>query len=237
MKNTENLPPYVAQHDCVILFDGVCKLCNAWSNFIIKYDVKKKFKLASVQSDEGKAILKHFGYPIDFYETMLVVEGDGPHCFEKSDAFFAVVKKLNFPWKFLMVFKVIPLPLRDWLYSRIALNRYKLFGKFDYCALPTPDHEDRYLSNTRTSTQLKTTSGHPTSTATSQQQHPRDIPASTGHPRDIQRRQHSEDNTAKTTSGHPTSTATSQQQHPRDIPASTGHPRDIQRKHEGINTK
>jgi predicted DCC family thiol-disulfide oxidoreductase YuxK len=143
MKSTFSLPPYIQQHDSVILFDGVCKLCNAWSNFIITYDVGKKFKLASVQSDEGKAILRHFGYPTDFYETMLVVEGNV--CFEKSDAFFAVIKKLNYPWKLLTVFKIMPLPVRNWLYDRIALNRYQLFGKYDYCSLPTPDHDERYL--------------------------------------------------------------------------------------------
>ena len=131
MKST--LPPYVKQQDSVILFDGVCKLCNAWSNFIIKYDVNKNFKLASVQSDEGQAILTNFGYPTDFYERMLVVEGD--RCFEKSEAFFAVVRKLNFPWKLLLVFRVMPLFIRDWFYSRIALNRYKIFGKYQYISL------------------------------------------------------------------------------------------------------
>lgn len=144
MKNTSSLPPYIRPHDSVILFDGVCKLCNAWSNFIITYDVDKRFKLASVQSDEGKAILRHFGYPTDFYETMLVVEGS--ICFEKSDAFFTVIKKLNFPWKWLTVFTIIPLPIKNWLYDRIALNRYQIFGKYDYCSLPTPDHDERYLN-------------------------------------------------------------------------------------------
>ena len=144
MKSTFSLPPYIQQHDSVILFDGVCKLCNAWSNFIITYDVDKRFKLASVQSDEGKAILRHFGYPTDVYETMLVVEGTV--CFEKSDAFFAVIKKLNYPWKLLTVFRVIPIPVRNWLYDRVALNRYQLFGKYDYCTLPTQDHDGRYLN-------------------------------------------------------------------------------------------
>lgn len=143
MKITEALPPLITKDDQVILFDGVCKLCNAWSNFIIKHDVQKKFKLASVQSDEGKALLIHFGYPADFYETMLVVIGN--RCFEKSDAFFTVMGQLNFPWKLLIIFRVIPLILRNWLYDRIALNRYAIFGKYDFCSLPLPDHGERYL--------------------------------------------------------------------------------------------
>jgi predicted DCC family thiol-disulfide oxidoreductase YuxK len=143
MKKTETLPPLVGPDDKLILFDGVCKLCNAWSNFIIKYDIDHQFKLASVQSTEGQAILKHFGYPTDFYDTMLVVEGN--QSFEKSEAFFAVMRKLRFPWRLIMIFKILPLAIRDWLYLRVALNRYKLFGKYDYCTLPSADHEYRFL--------------------------------------------------------------------------------------------
>lgn len=144
MKMANTLPPFIAQDDCVILFDGVCKLCNAWSNFIIAHDAEKKFKLASVQSREGAAILSHFGYSEDVYETMLLVEGE--RCYEKSEAFFRVVNRLGYPWRLVIIFRVIPLSLRDWLYDRIALNRYSLFGKYQYCSLPTPDHDSRYLN-------------------------------------------------------------------------------------------
>ena len=140
----ESLPPHLNKQDKVILFDGVCKLCNAWSNFIIRHDKKHRFKLASVQSQEGKDILKHFKYPTDFYETMLVVHGT--ICLEKSDAMFYVMKTLGAPWILISYFNIIPEKIRNWLYDRIALNRYKLFGKYDYCSLPTPDHEKRYLN-------------------------------------------------------------------------------------------
>ena len=69
MENT--CPTYLNASDQIIMFDGVCKLCNGWSRFIIRFDTCKKFKLCAVQSDEGQAILKWFGYPTDFYETML----------------------------------------------------------------------------------------------------------------------------------------------------------------------
>ena len=143
MKTTQTLPPYIQVSDRVILFDGVCKLCNAWSNFIIYNDGDKIFKLASVQSQEGQAILRHFGFPTDFFETMLLVEG--AQCFEKSEAFFRVMKQLHYPWKAVTLFRIMPAPIRDWLYDRIALNRYQLFGKYQTCRLPTPDHEARYL--------------------------------------------------------------------------------------------
>jgi predicted DCC family thiol-disulfide oxidoreductase YuxK len=138
------LPPNISSTDQVILFDGVCKLCNAWSNFIIKHDQKHVFKLCSVQSEEGQKILKHYSLPTDVYESMIYVEGDT--FYQQSDAFFQVIAKLGFPWRMMSVFRLIPKPLRNWLYDRIAFNRYRLFGKFDYCLLPVPDHEARYLS-------------------------------------------------------------------------------------------
>ena len=143
MINRENLPPHISDKDRVILFDGVCKLCNAWSRFIIKYDLQHVFKLASVQSDEGQAILRHFGLPTDYYETMLYIEG--AKAYEKSTAFLKVVRLLPFPIKLISICSLVPKFIRDWVYDRIALNRYKLFGKYKQCILPTADHESRFL--------------------------------------------------------------------------------------------
>lgn len=137
------MPPYIRSGDKVILFDGVCKLCNAWSRFIIKYDTQSVFKLATVQSDEGQAILKHFNLPTDHFDTMLFVDGD--MAYEKSTAFLNVVRLLPQPFKVISVIRVIPRVVRDWLYDRIALNRYKIFGKYDQCIMPTPDHDKRFL--------------------------------------------------------------------------------------------
>jgi predicted DCC family thiol-disulfide oxidoreductase YuxK len=130
-------------NDQIIMFDGVCKLCNRWSRFIIRFDVHKRFKLCAVQTDEGQAILQHFGYPIDYFETMLLVQGD--HVLEKSDSFLAVINQLPVPWRFIGVAKIFPKFFRDWLYDRIALNRYWIFGKYNVCLLATPDHEGRFL--------------------------------------------------------------------------------------------
>ena len=142
---TKTLPPNVGRDDCVILFDGVCKLCNGWANFIIEKDRKHFFKLCSVQSPEGVAILKHFGFPTEYYNTMLYIEG--AQCYQQSQAFFKVTHKLTYPWKAAGLFRILPQALNNWLYDRIALNRYKLFGKYDYCRLPTPDHQQRFLNS------------------------------------------------------------------------------------------
>ncbi len=137
------LPPYMKANDKVILFDGVCKLCHAWSHFILKFDRKKIFKLASVQSTQGRTLLDYFNYPTDDYQTMLVI--DGNQCLEQSDAFFHVMKMLGYPWKLILIFKLIPKAARDWLYLKIASNRYRWFGKKTTCTLPDSTEKGRFL--------------------------------------------------------------------------------------------
>ena len=90
----------------MILFDGICKLCNAWNKFIIKHDDQQRFKLCNIQSPEGQSILAHFNMPTDHFDTMLYAEGN--QYFDKSDGFLNVVNKLGFPWRILYGFKIIP---------------------------------------------------------------------------------------------------------------------------------
>ena len=137
------LAPGVSPSDKVVLYDGVCKLCGAWARFLIRFDRRRRFKLASVQSPEGQAILGWYGLSTEDFDTMLLVEG--PRMFVKSTAFIRIVARLPFPWFLLAIGWLIPAPLRHWLYDRVALNRYAIFGRFDACVLPTPDHEARFF--------------------------------------------------------------------------------------------
>jgi predicted DCC family thiol-disulfide oxidoreductase YuxK len=139
---TQSLPPKVGQSDQVVLFDGQCKLCTGWSRFLIRYDKRRKFKLCSVQSEEGQAILAWFDLPTDDFTTMLLVQGD--KALTKNDAFIVVIGQLPFPWKVVLVIRVIPKKIRNWIYDRLASRRYTIFGKHDRCVLPTPD-DDRFL--------------------------------------------------------------------------------------------
>lgn len=143
MVTANDYPPLVVQGDRVVLFDGVCKLCGAWAQFLIRYDRGHVFKLAPVQSPEGKAILRWLGLPTDHYETIVLVEGR--RAFTKSTAFLRVVARLPFPWPLAAVAWLVPWFIRDWFYDRIALNRYSLFGKHDVCLMPHPDHERRFV--------------------------------------------------------------------------------------------
>lgn len=135
--------PLLAPGETVVLFDGVCKLCNGWAKFLIRHDRHHRVRLASVQSAEGQALLTWAGLPVDALDTMAVIRGR--HYWVRSEAFFEVVAQLPAAWRILGLLRVVPRALRDWAYDRIALNRYRLFGKHDVCLLPTADHQRRFL--------------------------------------------------------------------------------------------
>lgn len=127
----------------IILFDGECKLCSAWVPFVIKRDPDAVFKFCSVQSPKGQELLSAYGLGTDHFETMVLIKGD--RAYFRSEAFFEIIKQLKKPWPWLRVLRVFPLRFRDWCYDRIALNRYKLFGKHNYCMIPSKEIQDRFL--------------------------------------------------------------------------------------------
>lgn len=135
--------PLLNPGETVVLFDGVCKLCNGWAKFLIRHDPHHRVRLATVQSSEGQALLAWAGLPLDAFDTMAVIRDR--HYWVRSEAFFEVVAQLPNPWPALQLMRVFPSWLRDWSYDRIALNRYRLFGKHDVCLLPTEDHQRRFL--------------------------------------------------------------------------------------------
>ena len=92
----------MSNEDKVILFDGVCKLCNGWVRFVVNNDMNRVFKLAAMQSDEGQAFLKHFKRSADEFETMLYI--DGNVVYEKSAAFFKIIREMTYPVRIMAVF-------------------------------------------------------------------------------------------------------------------------------------
>ncbi|MDO8695492.1 MAG: DCC1-like thiol-disulfide oxidoreductase family protein, partial [Pseudomonas sp.] len=107
------------------------------------HDRQQLFRLASVQSAEGQAILQYFGLPLDRFDTMAYVE-DG-QLLVRSTAVLRILAQLPSPWHWLSWLGLCPRPLRDWCYDRIALNRYRLFGRYDTCLIPSADHAKRFL--------------------------------------------------------------------------------------------
>ncbi len=109
----------------------------------MRFDRGYLLKICSVQSDQGQAILRWFGMPTDYFETMLLIRGN--QLLTKSDAFIVVMSQLPYPWKCCRIFKCIPVSIRDWIYDCIARNRYRIFGRFDQETTPRPDHQNRFL--------------------------------------------------------------------------------------------
>jgi len=137
--------PHVQYEERVVLFDAVCVLCHGWTKFLLRYDTQQRFKLCSVQSEQGQAILAHFGYPTDQFDTMLYVEAG--QAYQKTDAFLRIMAQLPRPWCWLRVMRLFPARARDWLYDRIARNRYRIFGQYQQCALPSSEHRARFLEH------------------------------------------------------------------------------------------
>ncbi len=135
--------PMLKPGETVVLFDGVCKLCNGWARFLIRHDRQQRVRLATVQSPEGQALLAWAGLPLDEFDTMAVIRDQ--HYWVRSDAFLEVINQLPAGWAVLKLLRYFPRSFRDCCYDRIALNRYRIFGKYDTCLLPDPDHERRFL--------------------------------------------------------------------------------------------
>ena len=128
----------------VILFDGICNLCNNAVQFVLKHDKKNLFRFASLQSDFGKSILIKYGLPTDnFNSFVLILNGKA---YTKSTAALSVAKMLSGPMKLLYGFIIVPAFIRNGVYNVIANNRYKWFGKKESCMLPSPDVAARFLN-------------------------------------------------------------------------------------------
>lgn len=130
-------------NDKIILFDGVCNLCNGVVQFIIKNDDKGKFKFASLQSDFGQQILSKNNLPTSDFNSFVFFEND--KIFMKSTAALKVLKGLGGKWKMLYVFIIVPKFIRDIAYDFIAKRRYSIWGKNESCMMPTPELKSRFL--------------------------------------------------------------------------------------------
>lgn len=130
----------------VVLFDGVCNLCNGAVNFMIDRDPDGKLKFASFQSDAGKELLRTMGLPVPEGDPTSIVFVVGDKAHDGSGAALRIAARLGFPWFLFSVFLVVPWFLRDLGYYLIAKNRYRWFGKGDACRVPTPELRARFLT-------------------------------------------------------------------------------------------
>ncbi|MBE0650374.1 MAG: DUF393 domain-containing protein [Bacteroidales bacterium] len=127
----------------IILFDGICKLCHFSVRFVIRHDKHEKFHFAQLQSKTGKHFLQKAGLPEDYQNGL--VYSDGKDFFLDSTAVLKILKELHGIWKLLYIFIFIPKKLRDGLYHIIAKSRYRIFGKYQSCPVPSKESASRFL--------------------------------------------------------------------------------------------
>jgi len=129
--------------DRLVIFDGVCNLCNGTVQFIIKRDRKKKFSFTTCQSHFGQDILMKSGFPAIDQSTVVYLKNGVP--FVKSKAVLKILRDLGCGWNLFYILILIPPFIRDYVYNIIAKNRYKILGKQESCMVPTSEIMDRFL--------------------------------------------------------------------------------------------
>ncbi|MEZ4406584.1 MAG: thiol-disulfide oxidoreductase DCC family protein [Polyangiales bacterium] len=131
----------------VVLFDGVCNLCNGAVQFIVDRDPTGRFRFASLQSTAGERLLRERGVtpPEGDPESVLLVEGE--RVWSHSDAALRIARGLARPWRWAWVFVVVPRVIRDAVYRWVARNRYRWFGKSEACRVPTPELRARFVKD------------------------------------------------------------------------------------------
>ena len=129
----------------LFVFDGYCVLCSGGASFVMKHDPERKIQFASAQSALGQRLYAACELPID--DSYLLIDSNGWHI--KSDGYFEVAKHLGGWWRLAAVFRLIPRGLRDWVYDKVALHRYRWFGKVAYCELLSPEQQQILVAEDR----------------------------------------------------------------------------------------
>jgi predicted DCC family thiol-disulfide oxidoreductase YuxK len=128
----------------IILFDGICNLCNGSVAFILKHEKNPIFRFASLQSETGRKLLAWCGLPPEFLEAVIYIENGSIHL--GSTAALKIGKRLKFPWSTICSMALlIPKKIRDWVYRQIGTHRYQWFGKRDACMIPNRELKARFF--------------------------------------------------------------------------------------------
>ncbi len=127
----------------IVLFDGICNLCNSAVTFIIQRDKNDIFKFAALQSDVGLQLADKHNIDTSKTDSIILIENDRSHT--KSSAVLRVARHLSGAYPLLYGVMILPKFIRNWMYDIIADNRYKWFGKRDSCMVPTPELKEKFL--------------------------------------------------------------------------------------------
>ena len=136
---------HIPKHKKLILFDGVCNLCNSSVLYVIKRDKKEVFLFAPLQGAIGQEIINAFDIDTKETDSILLYDASKHQLFSRSTAALMIAQHLRFPINLLQIFRIIPSFMRNWVYDFIAKNRYKWYGKKDACMIPTPELKAKFL--------------------------------------------------------------------------------------------
>jgi predicted DCC family thiol-disulfide oxidoreductase YuxK len=132
----------------LLLYDGVCALCNGVVQFLMTRDRLDRFRYAPLQSGLGREVLARFDIHV-FPDGVMLLTGaltPGERLYQRSEAVAAALQLLGTPWRLAGgALRLVPRPLRDWGYGMVARFRYRVFGRYDTCPLPTPEQRGRLL--------------------------------------------------------------------------------------------
>lgn len=127
----------------IILFDGVCNLCNNSVTFVIKRDKKDKFRFAALQETAGQQLVEQYGIDTSKTDSIILIEHNKAYI--KSTAALRIARHLGGLYPLAYAFMIIPNFIRNWVYDYVARNRYKWYGKKESCMIPTPELRSKFL--------------------------------------------------------------------------------------------
>lgn len=131
------------EYDAVLLFDGVCGLCNGVVDFLLRHDRSARIRFAALQSEAGKCLMRACGYREDSLDSVVLVQGT--QCYTESAAVLAALGYLGLPWRLTAVFYAVPRSVRDGVYRWVARHRYGWFGRRETCRVPDASERARFL--------------------------------------------------------------------------------------------
>ena len=126
-----------------MIFDGVCNLCSRSVKFILAHEAAPTLRFVPLQTPAGTRMMRELDLSVENVQTFVLVSDGKPHF--RSDAAIRVARHLRYPWRMLGAIRILPRPLRDWGYNRVARNRYQWFGRVDTCMVPTPELRARFI--------------------------------------------------------------------------------------------
>ena len=135
----------VKEKNKIILFDGVCNLCNSAIRFVIKRDKQNQYQFAPLQSETARALTRERQIDTEKIDSIILIE-PGKAYYVKAEAALKIGRSFGGFWQLLSIFEWVPPVISNWVYDRIAKNRYRWFGRKDQCMIPTPELQEKFLN-------------------------------------------------------------------------------------------